>query len=58
MDREQILLAILTLSRSQGSYGRLYNFLTGETEEAKEAMNVLVEQKFGSITELVLYIEQ
>lgn len=58
MNREQILLAILTLSRSQGFYGRLYDFLTGETEEAKEAMEELIDQNFGSITELVLYIEQ
>ena len=58
MDREDILLAILTLSRSQGLYGRLYNFLTSETEEAEEAMEDLISQQFGSIVELVLYIEQ
>lgn len=58
MDREQILLAILTLSRSQGFYGRLYQKLTDNSPESEEAMVDLIDQNFGSITDLVLYIEQ
>ena len=57
MSREEILLAILMLSRSQGSYGRLYQILTNGSDEAEECLQDLVEQNFSDLTELVLYIE-
>lgn len=57
MNREEILLAILTLSRSQGSYGRLYKKLTDNSPESEEALEELVEQKFSSIVDLVFFIE-
>ena len=43
MNREQILSAIKDLAMSQGSYGRMYEFLTSGTNEAEEALTILEE---------------
>lgn len=57
MNREEILNAIKNLSRSQGTYGRLYNILTNGSDEAEEALNMLESQNFGDVVDMVLFIE-
>lgn len=57
MTREDILAAILILSQSRGFYGKLYQFLTRGDEESEGALQALVDENFGSITEMCLYIE-
>ena len=57
MDRQEILSSIQSLSKSQGFYGRLYQFLTNGNDEAEEYMNKLEEQKFNDVVDLVMYIE-
>ena len=57
MNREQILSAIKDLAKTQGFYGRLYEFLTSGTDKAKAALSILEVQHFGDAVDLVLYIE-
>lgn len=57
MNREQILSAIKDLAMSQGSYGRMYEFLTSGTNEAEEALTILEEQNFGDAVDMVMFIE-
>lgn len=57
MDRQEILSSIQSLSKSQGFYGRLYQFLTNGNDKAEEYMNKLEEQKFNDVVDLVMYIE-
>lgn len=57
MSKQEILDNILMLSRSQGSYGRLYEQLTAGTEESEEALNMLKSQNFGDVVDMVLFIE-
>lgn len=61
MDEEQILSTILTLSESQGYYGRLYHQLMGwkkhQPEEYESFMDALVSQEFSSPLGLVQYFE-
>lgn len=58
MNREQILSTIQMLMMSQGSYGRLYAFLTSGSEGAEEILAELESRNFGSALDLVLYLEQ
>ena len=57
MNREQILNAIKDLSKSQGKYGKLYEFLTSGTDEAAVALSILEVQHFGDAVDMVMYIE-
>lgn len=57
MNRQQILEAISMMAKSQGLYGRLYNFLTNGSNAAEEAMVTLEEQNFGDVVDLALFIE-
>ena len=57
MNREQILNAIKDLSKSQGKYGKLYEFLTSGTDKAEFALSLLEVQHFGDAVDLVMYIE-
>ena len=57
MKREEILSAVKQLSMSQGFYGRLYAFLTEESDEAENALQEMEAQNFGDIVDMVLWIE-
>ena len=57
MNREQILSAIKGLAMSQGSYGRMYEFLTSGTDEAEDTLTILEEQNFGDAVDMVMFIE-
>ena len=57
MNREQILNAIRNLAASQGFYGRLYDVLTNGTEESDVLLNTMVEQNFGDVVEMVMWLE-
>lgn len=57
MNRQEILSSIHDLSMSQGFYGKLYQFLTGGSDEAEKYMAELEEQKFNDAVDLVMYIE-
>lgn len=57
MNREEILNAIKSLASSQGFYCRLYERLTAETEYAEHALNVLEQQNFKDVVELVMWLE-
>lgn len=61
MDEAQILRTILTLSESQGYYGRLYHQLMvwkrNYPEEYESFMDTLVSQEFSSPLGLVQYFE-
>ena len=57
MKREEILSAVKQLSMSQGYYGRLYDFLTEESDEAENALQEMEAQNFGDIVDMVLWIE-
>ena len=51
MNRNEIIDAIRSLARSQGSYGRLLDNLTDE------ALDYLEEQNFTDPVDLILWIE-
>ena len=57
MSRKQILSAIKTLAMSQGFYGRLYNALTDGSEQAERTLNVMEEQKFANVVDMVMWLE-
>ena len=57
MNRQEILSSIHDLSMSQGFYERLYQFLTGGSDEAEKYMAELEEQNFNDSVDLVMYIE-
>ena len=57
MNREQILSAIRSLAASQGFYGRLYERLTDGSEEAEEALDLMEEQSFGDVVDMVMWLE-
>lgn len=53
MNKDQILEAIRTLSYSQGSYGRLYEYIL----ENNEILEELEKQNFKDVLDMVLYLE-
>ena len=57
MNKEQILEAIRSLAASQGFYGRLYERLTDGSEEAEEALDLMEEQNFGDVVDMVMWLE-
>ena len=57
MNREQILSNIKGLAKSQGSYGRMYEFLTSGTDEAENALTELEGQHFGDVVDMVMFFE-
>lgn len=57
MSREEILSTIKNLSRSQGSYGRMYQFLTSGSEEAENMLQDLEDQCFKDTIDMVMYLE-
>ena len=57
MSREEILSAIKNLARSQGSYGRMYQFLTSGSEEAEDMLQDLEDQCFKDTIDMVMYLE-
>ena len=57
MSREEILSAIKNLARSQGSYGRMYQFLTSGSEEAEDMLQDLEDQCFTDTIDMVMYLE-
>ena len=57
MSREEILSSIKNLARSQGSYGRMYQFLTSGSEEAEDMLQDLEDQCFKDTIDMVMYLE-
>lgn len=57
MNREQILSNIKSLAKSQGLYGRMYEFLTSGTDEAENALTTLEGQHFGDVVDMMMFIE-
>lgn len=57
MSREEILSTIKNLARSQGSYGRMYQFLTSGSEEAEDMLQDLEDQCFKDTIDMVMYLE-
>lgn len=56
---EDCLEIIRSLSRSQGSYGRLYDAIMHNGEDTKaDALEMMEEQGFTDAVELILWIEQ
>lgn len=57
MNRQEILNAVKSLAMSQGFYGRLYNALTNETDEAEAVLQEMVDQNFKDSVDMVMWIE-
>lgn len=56
---EDCLEVIRDLSRSQGSYGRLYDAIMNNGEDTKaDALEVMEDQGFTDPVDLILWIEQ
>ena len=62
MDENQILETLRSLACSQGSYSRLYHALieckNSDPISYNDIMDRLVEQKFSTPVDLILYIEE
>lgn len=43
---------------SQGFYGRLYEKLTDGSDESAEFLDKMVEQNFGGVVDMVLWLEE
>lgn len=57
MNREQILSNIKSLAKSQGLYGRMYEFLTSGTDEAENVLTTLEGRHFGDVVDMMMFIE-
>lgn len=57
MKKEEILQIIKNLSKAQGFYSGLYNFLIENSEESKEYIDMLESKNFKDPAELILYFE-
>ena len=58
MNRQQILDAIRSLSKSQGFYGRLLDYIYSMEEGDQDRyLSHLEQQKFRDSVELILYLE-
>lgn len=57
MNREEILNLVKTLASSQGFYTRLYQFLSENSEESEEYLDLLVNKNFKDQIDLILYFE-
>lgn len=51
MNRDQIMGALETLSRSQGSYGRLLDNIT------EEGIEYLEDQEFKDVVDMIMFLE-
>lgn len=62
MDINEIMDAILDLARSQGFYGRLYNYLVDIRDNDEDTwvkvVDELENQKFPTVLDMILYFEQ
>ena len=54
MTKGEIYNAIRSLARSQGVYGRLLQ----QIEDHPEVLDVLEEQNFNDVIDLIMYLEQ
>ena len=58
MNREQILDTFRSLAQSQGSYGRLLDYIYSmEESERDRYLSHLEQQKFREPVDLILYLE-
>lgn len=57
MNKKEILDCIESLANSQGFYTRLYQFLTEDTEDSEEYLDMLVEKDFKDSIDLIMYFE-
>lgn len=57
MNRKEILSAIRQLSMSQGFYGRLYKELTNGSKESEDALDLMVEQHFKDVVDMIFWLE-
>ena len=57
MNKNQILDAIKGLASCQGYYGRLYASLTDGSKESKRALDMLEEQNFSDVVDLIMFFE-
>lgn len=54
----QVLLAILELSRSQGFYGRLYDWILSLTPEQYLVFTAeMEEENFNNVMDIIFYFE-
>jgi hypothetical protein len=58
MSRDDIMRAVERLSRSQGKYGRLLQFLNSGSEDAELVLQDLEDQCFPDVVSMVMYIEE
>lgn len=57
MTKDEIIGLVRTLASSQGFYTRLYQFLSEDSEDSRDYLNMLVEKKFEDPVDLILYFE-
>lgn len=54
MNKEEILSTIKSLANSQGFYGRILS----QIDDHPEILDVLEEQNFNDVIDLIMYLEQ
>lgn len=57
MNKEEIFETIKSLASSQGFYTRLYQYLSDESSESEDVLNMLEEKNFKDAVDLILYLE-
>ena len=57
MTKAEILKIIKNLSSNQGFYTGLYRFLSEESEESKDYLNMLEKKNFKDPIDLISYFE-
>ena len=57
MNRDEILSALSTLARSQGSYARLYNQLSDGSEDAEKFLTLMESQGFNDVVDMIMWFE-
>ena len=57
MNKKEILETVKSLASSQGFYTRLYQYLSEGSKESEDYLNMLEEENFKDLVDLILYFE-
>lgn len=58
MNRDEILSALSTLAKSQGSYARLYSQLSDGSEDAEKFLTLMESQGFNDVMDMIMWFEE
>lgn len=58
MNRDEILNILSNLAKSQGTYARLYNQLSNDSEDSKKFLTLMESQGFNDVVDMIMWLEE